>query len=227
MSYNVNDFNIQCINRKKEIINLHMKNMPDCDELANIIRIDKKLDFIDCILFAMAIVLTFTFIISSMFFFTPRAKSSLACVYMIILISVYAFYFLLLGTIKTALKKRIVIRKSCDYIWKYMEVYSDPDWDDLMANVRGAQALIHIPFAKFSITNNDPLQDLDDMSISITFSKSFFALDLEKHMCEIFWVKDIISDCKLENDTMEFDFLKNELRVPMKFAYDDKSTPGI
>lgn len=220
MLYNVKDFGIQCINRKKEIINLHMKNMPDCDEVANIIRIDKKLHFIDCILFAMAIVLTFTFIICNMCFFTPEAKSSLACVYMIILIIVYAFYFLLLGNIKTALKKRVVIRKSCDYIRKYMDVYSDPDWDDLMANVRGAQALIHIPFAKFSITNNDPLQDLDDMSISITFSKSFFALDLEKHMCEIFWVKDIISDCKLENDTVEFDFLKNELRVAMKFAYD-------
>lgn len=211
MSYNVKDFNIQCINRKKEIINLHMKNMPDCDELANIIRIDKKLDFIDCILFAMAIVLTFTFIIcNSNFAFFNSFRN------LVIILAV----LLLLGNIKTALKKRVVIRKSCDYIRKYMDVYSDPDWDDLMANVRGAQALIHIPFAKFSITNNDPLQDLDDMSISITFSKSFFALDLEKHMCEIFWVKDIISDCKLENDTVEFDFLKNELRVPMKFAYD-------
>ena len=65
-------------------------------------------------------------------------------------------------------------------------------------------------------------------AISIVFYVSYFKMNwtsyaengdqIQKE--DLFNIGHVIKNCKLEKDTVEYDFLKNELRVPLNFIYD-------
>lgn len=202
-----NAFTIQCINSKKEIINLRIKNTPDIDEMANIIQIGKKIQRMYCILLGLVIVLVFSFIVSCMWFLRPPAKSDLTCVYMIVLSLIYVVYCISSKAIGLALEKRIVMKKGCDYVWRYMETYDKERWNELLSYTKGYRTLLDIGFSKST----------DEADMVISFGRTFFMLCLTDCVCEIFWLKNIIRNPTLNKNRVEFDFLKNELKVPLGF----------
>lgn len=210
MSIDGKAFTIQCVNRNKEIINLRMKNMPDFDEMGNIIQIGKKIQSMYCILLGFLFALVFTFIISYMWFVRLPEKSDLECAYMLILLLAYGSYCISVNTIGKTLKRRFVIRGGCDYIWRYMETYNDERWNKLLSTIEGYRVLLDVDFHQSTI----------DTNVDISFGRKCFTLYLPDRMCEIFWLEVIVRDPTLNKDTVEFDFLRSELKVPMNFDYD-------
>lgn len=205
---------IRCVNSKKEIINLCMKNMPDFDEMENIIQIGKKIQRMYRILLGFVAALMFTFIISCMWFVRPPAKSNLACVYMIVLYLVYVFYCISVKAIGMALERRIIVQQGCDYVWQYLETYSKARWDELLSHIKGYRTLLDIDFPKGTDDTNV------NMDILFGKGKTFFVFFLPDRVCDIFWLDDIIRNPMLNENIVEFDFLKNELSVPMEFECD-------
>lgn len=241
MPENMKDFVILCTNNKNEIFKLRILNMPDLEELENISWLRKKTRHIDYILLIIMIVSGTICIISGIqhiltYFSKLEYKDNmLFCKYFecgiaMVLFTIVGllFFTYLLIIFMQIMEERIIKKEGCDYIWQCMKEYSGDNWAVLIASVEKADSILNLLNARTLIGTllyKDP--EARWTNITISYSREYFMLDwisyaengdqLDQH--EVFRVVNFIKNCMVGKDIIEFDFMKNELRVPLEFEF--------
>lgn len=121
-------------------------------------------------------------------------------------------------------------------LWKYFIKwngidYSAQEWRGLQNTIEKAYSILDL------LNTRTPEGMLVSASpqnqaavVSIVFHMSYFKLNWTSYAGngdqiqkeDLFNTGHIFRNCKLEKDTVEYDFLKNELRVPLDFIYEEK-----
>lgn len=241
MPENMKDFIILCTNNKYEIVKLRILNMPDLEELENISWLRKRTRHIDVILLIIMIVSGAICIISGIQYilacfskleykdnmlFCKYFECGIAIVFCII-VGLLLFTHLLIIFMKI-MEERIIKREGCDYIRQYMKEYSGDNRAILIASVAKADSILNLLNARTltgTLLYKDP--EAHWTNITISYSREYFMLDWISYaengdqldQYEVFRVGNFIKNYMVEKDIIEFDFMKNELRVPLEFEF--------
>lgn len=225
MPDDVKDFIILCINDKRETVKLRIKNMLDFNEREEIAFLEKKTRQLMHVFYTLLIAMGCSLVICC--FWTLMNKDSwFVYVCWIVLLLGFIACCVFKEYLEKIFRKYFIKRRRCDFLCQYLKGYSDADWICLKDTVEKAHdilALLHIRTPEGNLLYTDPHNYA--ASITITYGKTSFKLDcvsytengdqIQTH--KLFNTENFIKNCKLEKDTVEYDFLKNELRVPLEF----------
>ena len=224
MPDDIKDFIIFCTNtkeEKEEIIKLRIKNMPDSDEREMIAFLDKKKKYLLDI------------------FYFVTGWSVFVCIFLMLKHkdALFAFFFffglLLVCILKVAFEetlwKYFIKWNGNELLLQYLKDYSAQEWRCLQNTIEKAYSILNLLNARTPegmLVSANPQNQA--AAISIVFYVSYFKMNwtsyaengdqIQKE--DLFNIGHVIKNCKLEKDTVEYDFLKNELRVPLNFIYD-------
>lgn len=241
MPENMKDFIILCTNNKYEIVKLRILNMPDLEELENISWLRKRTRHIDVILLIIMMVSGTICIISGIqhiltyfskleykdnMLFCKYYECGIAMVFFTI-VGLLSFTYLLIIFMQI-IEERIIKKEGCDYIWQYMKEYSGDNWAILIASVEKADSILNLLNAR-TLTGTLLYKDPEARwtNITISYNREYFMLDWISYaengdqldQYEVFRVRNFIKNCMVGKDIIEFDFMKNELRVPLEFKF--------
>ncbi len=125
--------------------------------------------------------------------------------------------------------RQLLVKNEKNHLLKqYMKNYSNEEWICLKNTVDKVHNILNMLQAKTpegNLVYTNPPNDI--ANITIIFDNNSFKLDCvsytgngdQKQINEFFNIGRFIKNCTLEKYTVEFDFLKNELRVPVGFDY--------
>lgn len=239
MPENMKDFIILCTNNKNEIVKLRILNMPDREELENMDWLRKKTHRIDVILLIIMIALGVICIIRGIQYiftcfsqleykdtmlFGKYFECGIAMVFFTIVGLLFFTYLLII--FMQIMEERIIKKEGCDYILQCMKEYSGDNWAILIAPVEKADSILNLLNARtLTGTLLYKAPEARWTNITISYSREYFMLDWISYaengdqldQYEVFRVGNFIKNGMVEKDTIEFDFIKNELRVPLEF----------
>lgn len=241
MPENMKDFIILCTTNNNEIVKLRILNMPDLEELENISWLRKRTRHIDVILLIIMIVSGAICIISGIqhiltYFSKLEYKDNmLFCKYFecgiamlsftIVGLLFFTYLLIIFGNI---IEERIIKREGCDYIRQFVKEYSGDNRAILIDFVEKADSILNLLNAR-ALKGTLLYKDSEACwtNITISFNREYFMLDWisyaengdQLNQYEVFRVGNFIKNCMVGKDIIEFDFIKNELRVPVEFEF--------
>lgn len=222
------DFTVFYTNSKKKVAKLRIKNMLDSDEREMIAFLEKKLNFLSkifCTIYYMLLIVGICFLIVCFFWMIKPSDNSFVCVYFIgILLFLLGIFILrefheeILWYFIKLIKKE---KNECDFLLQYLEDYREVSL--LMSRTYSILSLFDARTSEGTLILEDPKNQA--AVIRIVFYKTYLRMKWISYAGNgdqipkdyQFHIEHVIKNCKLEEDTVEYDFMKEELRIPMKF----------
>lgn len=228
MPDNIKDFIIFCTNTNEESVKLHIKNMPDSDERENIAFLKKKTKYILNIFYVLLIACWCSMIACCVWTW-KHADDGFVYVLWIGLLLFFVGSCAFKSFFEEIFRKHLIRKNGCEFMQQYLKDYSVQEWRRLQYMVERAYSILSLLDAR---TPEGTLMyaNLQNQAavVSIVFRVSYFKLEWTSYAKngdqiqkeDLFNTGHVIKNCKLEKDTVEYDFLKNEFRVPLNFIYD-------
>lgn len=224
MPDNMKDFIIFCTNTKGEVVKLRIKNMPDLDERGEIAFLEKKTEHLMNIFYILSVVIGCSMIVS--FLWTLKhMDDSFAYMCWIGILLAFIGCCVLKVFLKEIFRKHFIRKNGCEFLQRYLKDYSDQEWGRLKHTVEMTHSILGLLNARTpegTLVSADPQNQA--AAISIDFCINYFKMKWKSYAGngdqiqkeDLFKAGHVIKNCKLEKDTVEYDFLKNEFRVPLE-----------
>lgn len=211
MSDNVKDFIIFCTNTEGEVVKLHIKNMLDSDERRKVAFYSKREAYLMYIVSALLIGM-FCSIIVGCFVGLKYIEGVVKCT---------VFAMILLTFIKCCISK-----STNKFYSQYFNIYRQQEWKRFSDTVEKTYSILSLLNAKTSegtLLSENPQNQA--AAISIVFCRTYFQMNWisyagngdQRQKDDRFNIERVIKNCKFEKDTVEYDIIKNELRVPLEY----------
>lgn len=220
------DFIIFYTNSKEEVAKFRIKNMLDREEREKIAFLEKKIEkFFD--LFEMIFYVPFTvavfLMIVCMYQMTKPTCDSLIFVYIAGLALFLIGYCCSREFFQKISLKHFIEKNGCEFLLQYLEFYSDEEWRRFKRMTYSILSLLdaRIPEGTLFSANSQNQATV----INILFYATYFKVSWISYAWngdqilreDLFNIEHVIKNCKLERDVVEYDFMNNELRVPLGF----------
>lgn len=220
------DFFIYYTNSKDEIYKFHVKNMLDSDEREKIPFLEDKvkplLNIADKIFYVLLIISICSIIVSLFWMMQPQdGYSSLYSIICSLLLGIVCFCLRI--PCDEIFLKHYIKRYECEFLLQYLKDCSSREWGLLKHKIYAILSLLDAKTPEGTLFSEDlPKQAA---AVGIVFEKTSFKVNWISYAGngdqiqrdELFNIEHVIKNCKLEKDVVEYDVMKNELRVPVEF----------
>ncbi len=211
-------YTIYYTNSKDEVVKFHIKNMPDSDERGMIAYLEKIKRYIQDISY---FILGCSMIVC--LFWTLKHKDDISVCFCILGLLLLAC--ILKVALENILEEHFIKRNGCEFLLQYLDNCSDRNWTLLKDKTYGILSLLEARTPEGTLFLADPQKQA--AAVRIVFYETSFKINwvsyaesgdqIQKNY--LFNIEHVIKNCKLEKDAVEYDVMKNELRVPLEFDF--------